>query len=75
MRKWTSASDVRNDPVIVGEMLDFLRQHGVKSVSMSERIVGCPHEEGVDYPEDNHCPDPKCAFWIGRDRWSGEMEN
>jgi hypothetical protein len=75
MHKWTSTCDVRNDPVIVGEMLDFLRQHDVRSVSMPERIAGCPHEEGIDYPEGQHCPNPECTFWIGRDRWSGEIEN
>jgi hypothetical protein len=42
----------------------------VKSVVMPDRIIGCPHEEGIDYPEGESCP--QCPFWEGRDRWTGE---
>jgi hypothetical protein len=24
-------------------------QHGVRSAVMTDRIIGCPHEEGIDY--------------------------
>ena len=27
---------------------------------------GCQHEEGIDYPEGELCPD--CPFWAGRER-------
>ena len=40
-----------------------------KSVVMTDRIIGCPHEEGIDY-EGATCP--HCSFWAGRDRWTGE---
>jgi hypothetical protein len=40
---------------------------------MADRIIGCPHEEGIDYPEGEECP--LCPFWKGRDRWSGEREH
>ena len=33
--------------------------------------LGCPHEEGVDYPEGQICP--QCPFWAHRDRWTGEV--
>ncbi len=42
---------------------------GAKSVVMTDRIIGCPHEEGIDY-EGPTCPD--CPFWAGRDRWTGK---
>jgi hypothetical protein len=42
---------------------------GAKSVVMTDRIIGCPHEEGIDY-EGETCP--ACPFWAGRDRWTGK---
>jgi len=30
-------------------------------VVMTEGVVGCPHEEGDDYPWGEACPD--CTFW------------
>jgi hypothetical protein len=36
---------------------------------MVDRIIGCLHEEGIDY----HGPTcPLYPFWAGRDRWTGE---
>ena len=29
---------------------------GVKSVAMSDGNMGCPHEEGKDFPEGEDCP-------------------
>ena len=31
---------------------------------MTDRIIGCPHEEGIDY-EGSVCP--RCEFWANRD--------
>jgi hypothetical protein len=61
---------VRYDQTIGAEILAFIKSHQVKSVVMTDRIIGCPHEEGVDYPEGMECPE--CPFWVGRDRWSGD---
>jgi hypothetical protein len=47
----------------------FITEAGVKSVVIAERIIGCPHEEGIDY-EGAICP--ACPFWAGRDRWTGK---
>ena len=70
MQKWFATdSDVRHDPAILTEVTAFLADHGVLSVGMADRIIGCPHEEGVDY-EGPTCPE--CPFWAGRDRWTGE---
>jgi hypothetical protein len=62
---------VRNDHDVNEEILKFIRSHEVKSVAMPDRIIGCPHDEGVDYPEGSTCP--QCPFWAHRDRWTGEV--
>ncbi len=69
LRKWFSDStDVRRDPAIAVEILAQLEAWAVKTVAMPDRIIGCPHEEGIDYVGDT-CP--QCPFWAGRDRWTG----
>lgn len=70
-RWYTDAGDARNDPVIAEAIVRFIEQHGAKSVVATDGIIGCPHEEGVDYPEGQPCP--QCPFWAHRDRWSGEV--
>ena len=73
MKKWTSSSDVRKSEIILGEVLAFIQENEVCSVAMVEEITGCPHEEGIDYPEGKSCP--QCKFWQGRDRFSHEMQH
>ena len=63
--------DVRDDVDIARAMLYFVEQHGAKTVVIADRIIGCPHEEGADYPEGQKCP--QCPFWASRDRWSGDV--
>jgi hypothetical protein len=73
MRKWyVETGDVRADPVVMAELLEHLEANGVKSVAMVDRMIGCPHEEGVDY-EGEYCP--VCTFWIGRDRFTGKLKH
>jgi hypothetical protein len=57
--------------VVAAEIQRYLHDYGVKSVVMTDRIIGCPHEEVVDYPEGQVCP--QCPFWAHRDRWTGEL--
>jgi hypothetical protein len=64
--------DVRTHPGIAAEILDFIEQHGALSVVMTDGIIGCPHQEGIDY-EGEWCP--VCDFWRGRDRFTGQMIN
>lgn len=72
LRRWFSEDgDIRRDRVIGEEILGFIRQHGARTIVMSGRIIGCPHEEEVDYPAGEVCP--QCPFWAHRDRWSGEI--
>jgi len=71
LRDWkVEQGDVRNDPVVIREILDFIQEHGALSVAMTGGIIGCPHQEGIDY-EGEWCP--VCDFWRGRDRFTGEM--
>jgi len=71
MRAWQlEAGDVRSDPAIGLEILEFIEEAGALSVVMSDGIMGCPHQEGVDY-EGEWCP--VCEFWRGRDRFTGEL--
>ncbi len=62
LERWYSqANDARSDPAITAAITAFFRQHGVRHVVIGERIAGCPHEEGVDYPLGESCP--LCPFW------------
>ncbi len=50
LERWTSeAGDVRVDPTVEQAVLEFISSHGVKSVVITDGIIGCPHEEGIDY--------------------------
>ena len=72
LQRWLAEEgDVRRDSGIGEEILAFIREHGAQTVVMTDRIIGCPHEEGTDYPEGQACP--RCPFWAHRDRWSGEV--
>jgi hypothetical protein len=71
LRRWFAEGDARMDATIGEEILAFIREHGAKTVVATDRIIGCPHEEGTDYPEGATCP--RCPFWAHRDRWSGEI--
>jgi hypothetical protein len=72
LRRWFSDSgDVRTDKTT--EIADYLRQCSVHSVVMADGIMGCPHEEGIDYPSGEACP--QCPYWKGRDRFTGELES
>jgi len=74
LMRWDSADgDVRSDPLLLAEVLAYIRGHGAASVLLADGIIGCPHEEGIDYPEGEVCP--VCPFWAHRDRWTGEREH
>lgn len=72
MKKWfsnpDSATDIRNDLQIAQEIVDFLKSYDISTIGSSDRIIGCPHEEGIDYPLNEVCP--VCSFWANRSRWN-----
>jgi hypothetical protein len=71
MRDWTvEHGDIRQDAAVAEQILDFIAEQGARSVAMTDGIIGCPHQEGIDY-QGKWCP--VCEFWRGRDRFTGEM--
>jgi len=69
LERWFSEQgDVRGDSAIEAGIVAFLAKHGVRSAIMTDRIIGCLHEEGIDYPEGQKCP--QCPFSVSRDRFT-----
>ena len=73
LRDWkVDDGEIRADPRIAREILEFIEERRVLSVAMTDGIIGCPHQEGIDY-EGEWCP--VCEFWHGRDRFTGQPVN
>jgi hypothetical protein len=73
LERWYSPDqDARKNPHVLKTVLQFLEAQGVKSVVMPDRLLGCPHEEGKDYPEGEQCP--HCPYWKDRDRFTGLLD-
>jgi hypothetical protein len=72
LRRWfAKEQDVRLEITILNEILEYIRPYRPRRIAMVDRIIGCPHEEGIDYPMGETCP--YCPFWANRDRWTGEI--
>jgi hypothetical protein len=67
-RYFSDDADARYKIDIQENILARLREHNVRSLIMMEKIFGCPHEEGIDYPKGEPCP--LCPFWKGGDRFA-----
>ena len=63
MKRWVG-SDVATSPKVQRELKNFFMEHGVTNVVATEGNLGCPHEEGLDFPEGEECP--FCEFWRGK---------
>jgi hypothetical protein len=63
LKRWMS-SNVMENPKVPQELRAFFLQHGVEQVAMTEGNMGCPHEEGEDFPLGEDCP--FCPFWKGK---------
>jgi hypothetical protein len=70
-RWYNETADIRSDAEVNEGIVQLLKHHGVKSVVSPDVILGCPHEEGIDYPDGETCP--TCAFWANRDRFTGKI--
>ena len=57
-------SDVMTDTKVQAAILEFFGQFEVKSVVASGGNIGCPHEEGEDFPVGGNCP--FCPYWKGK---------
>ncbi len=74
LRRWyVKETDARLDLEITDQILEFIKEHKAVSVASIPRILGCPHEEGIDYPGGQACPE--CPYWANRDRWAGLVED
>lgn len=71
LMRWMG-TDVMTNPKVQKELREFFEQHRVQSVGMSEGNVGCPHEEGEDFPMGEDCP--FCSFWQGKQGVTGGNE-
>jgi hypothetical protein len=63
IKRWV-ATDVKTSPKIKREIQEFFKEHGVTSVATSDGNMGCPHEEGADFPDGEDCP--FCPYWKGK---------
>jgi hypothetical protein len=72
LERWFSHEDldVRHDTTVGEQVLAFLNAHAPRSTVVVDRIIGCPHEEGTDYPDGTACP--QCPYWAGRDLFTHE---
>lgn len=70
LERWVG-SDVTENPKYQQAIGEFFDKHGVESVAASEGNMGCPHEEGEDFPVGEDCP--FCPFWEGK-QGSGALE-
>ncbi len=60
IRSW-SGSGIAEDVNSAREIALFIKEHAVNRVLTSEWVLSCPHEEGVDYPLGEDCP--QCPEW------------
>ena len=63
VERWV-ATDVTSNAKVATEMHAFMRSHGVKTVATATVVMGCPHEEGEDFPDGGDCP--FCPSWKGK---------
>lgn len=58
------ASDCLQNERIQQQITEFFADHGVKTILHPAGNIGCPHEEGSDYPSGGDCP--FCPHWAGK---------
>lgn len=63
IERWVG-TDVKESPKVQQEIEEFFALHGVKSIAATDQNMGCPHEEGEDFPVGEDCP--FCPFWKGK---------
>ena len=56
-----TGNGVVEKPETAAAIGDFFQKHHVNHVVMTEGVIGCPHEEGVDFPIGEICNE--CEFW------------
>ena len=49
-------AELDRDPKVIDQIQSFFLKHHVTNVVYAEGILGCPHEEGPDFPNGMDCP-------------------
>ncbi len=62
--KWDSEIDMRKNAEILCHIDNLIRDQKIPTISMTTKILGCPHERGEDYGYDSDCP--SCSYWVGK---------
>jgi hypothetical protein len=74
IEKWmVQGGDIRQDSSITVAVADFIKRHHAVETVTNDRLLGCPHEEGIDYPLGQVCP--HCPFWANLDRHTLEPKS
>jgi hypothetical protein len=75
LQRWMG-SDILENQKVKDEIDDFFERHQVTQIGGLPFNIGCPHEEGEDFPTGEDCP--FCSYWKGKqgeDRWEQLMES
>jgi hypothetical protein len=56
--------NVFGDPAVSEKIRALFAKHKVAKVAAFNGIIGCPHEEKVDFPVGEECP--HCPWWRGK---------
>ena len=68
LERWVGTK-LKGDQKVLRGIQAFFKKHNVKSAVMSDGNMGCPHEEGEDFPVGEDCP--FCPFWKGKQGSAG----
>ncbi len=52
---------VAQNPETAADIGAFFQEHETQNIVMPEGVIGCPHQEGVDFPVGESCQE--CPFW------------
>ena len=63
IERWVG-TNIMEDALVQQQLMEFFRRHYVKQVATCDGNMGCPHEEGEDFPHGEDCP--FCPFWKGK---------
>jgi hypothetical protein len=63
LQRWVGPEVLTNQSIGLAITI-FFESHNVHQVAVTDGILGCPHEEGVDFPLGQECP--YCPFWHGK---------
>jgi len=68
LERWVGTK-LQGDQRVLRQIEAFFKEHKVKSAVMTDGNLGCPHEEGEDFPDGEDCP--FCPFWKGKQGSAG----